>query len=477
MADRPATTSHNIDPGSWGIAAIFVAAMLLAKLPVLGLPYHWDEAGAYVVPAHWLAEVGLHHILPGLHPPGQFFGHPPATYLGLATLYTMFGHSIWLTHTFAVLLASGSLYLTFRLGALILDVKTGLLAALLLFSSPLFFAQSGLMHGDMMVTFFGLLTVYLFFTGRMWGYMVSAVVLLLAKETGVAFIAAILVYRLVLSDESGSVRGQPLVLAAPLLVTVLFFGAQLATYGQLVTNPYFERLPLFRLSLHGVVSVTEVVFMRQGRWILSLGIVIAALVFGRRFWRKEFGLFALVILCFLGAFSVLFSMDRYSLPVFPYLSIMAAWALVLLSEKQRLVPVVALAGLAAFFVLKLDGAGRRRGSYERTMEYVDIVRMHQEAARFLETHHSDEKILAAWPLVMALGQPFLGYVDRPLDTSGSRADYDLLVWTAQGAEQNRALLDFARAEGLKPLRRFARNNKDVVVYWRGGASGANRPVP
>ncbi len=467
MADRPATASHDIDPGSWGIAALFVAAMLLAKLPVLSLPYHWDEAGAYVVPAHWLAEVGLHHVLPGLHPPGRFFGHPPATYLCLATLYTMFGHSIWLTHAFAVLLAAASLYLTFRLGALIFDVKTGLLAALLLFSSPLFFAQSGLMHGDMPVTAAGLLTVYFFLTGRTWGYLLSAAVLLLAKETGVAFVAAILVYRLAFSDESGVARGRPLILAIPLLVTVLFFGAQLAAYGQLVTNTYFERKALFKLSLDGFVSVSEVVFVRQGRWILSLGIAIAALLFGRRFWRKEFGLFALVILCFLGAFSVLFSMDRYMLPVFPYLSIMAAWALVLLSEKQRLVPVVALAGVTAFFVLKLGGAGRRSGSHERTMEYVDIVRVHQEATRFLDAHHSDEKILVAWPLSMALGYPFLGYVDTPLDTSGSRGDYEILVWSGQGAkENNQALLDFARAEGLKPLRRFARNNKVVVVYRR-----------
>jgi hypothetical protein len=44
--------------------------------------------------------------------------------------------------------------------------------------------------------------------------------------------------------------------------------------------------------------------------------------------------------------------------------------------------------------------------------------MHQQAARYVEQHYPQDRILTAWPASDELNRPFLGYVEKPLTVVG-----------------------------------------------------------
>jgi hypothetical protein len=52
--------------------------------------------------------------------------------------------------------------------------------------------------------------------------------------------------------------------------------------------------------------------------------------------------------------------------------------------------------------------------FEDNLAYADFIRLHEQAAQFLETQTGQPRILTAWPATDELTKPFLGYVQRPL---------------------------------------------------------------
>lgn len=451
---------------SWALAALFFGSFVLLKLPLLALPYHWDEAGAYVSRALWLADSGLHRALPGFHPPTQFFGHPPGLYLLLASVYRVFGHSIWLTHLVAATLGAATFYLTFRVGERIGGAAAGFVSALLLLLNPLFFAQAGLMHGDMAVAALGLAATLFYLEERPLPYFVSAIALLLAKETGIAIVVGIAAYHAVVRSDRPRHLREAILLATPGLVLAAFFAASWMTTGRLVNNSYFETNTLVSLSFAKVRWVSRWLFVEQGRWVLT-ALTVAALAFGRREYRyRELPLLALVVLPFWGAFGVLYALPRYLLPAFPFLSVAAGLAVVSLGRMWKLIPVVAFVAVGASFALTIDGAHEGRGSHENNLEYVDVVETHRELAAWLEAHHQGAAIAAGWPLRQVLREPSLGYVSAPLDSVATDELPEILAWTAQGDAFTQSLLARAEAERWQILERFENGGKVAAAFGR-----------
>ena len=113
--------------------------VLLFKIPVLNLPLFGDEM-------HFVS--GSLGILKNhLNPFVEFWGYkPPFLFFTTAIVYQLFGFSIIATRLVIVFFAALALFFTYLLGKELFDRKTGILASLLLFISPLFFMQSGLFH-------------------------------------------------------------------------------------------------------------------------------------------------------------------------------------------------------------------------------------------------------------------------------------------------------------------------------------------
>src|SRR6201996_247758 len=98
--------------------AIFAAPLFITHLPLLGLPFFWDEHGQFIPTALDLLRDGAwiaHSTIPNVHPPGE------EAYLVLWS--KLFGFSIALTRVAMLLFASLGLLLTFLL-AIVLSEDT-----------------------------------------------------------------------------------------------------------------------------------------------------------------------------------------------------------------------------------------------------------------------------------------------------------------------------------------------------------------
>lgn len=451
-------------PGTSWALGLGLVAFLFAKASVLSVPYYWDEAGAYVSPALWLADAGLVHALPGMHPPTQFFGHPPGTYFGLAVLYQLFGHSIWLTHAVAIGLAMATLHLTFRVGELIEGPFAGLLSALLLALNPLFFAQAGMMHGDMSVAVLGLAATLFYLQGRFALYAIAAVAAVLCKETGLAIVAGVSAYHLLFGRNRPRWLREMAWLASPGLALAAFFLATWMTSGQMLNNPYFTDNALLVPSADQLRFFARWLLVEQGRWVLVVSIAAGLVGVPGLARRPELALLALLVLPFCAAFSLIYFLPRYLLPTTPYFSIAAATALVGLGRMSKLIPAVAVFLAIAIFAAEAPGRSERAGNYELNLGYVEVAQAHAAAAKWLSQNRSESRIGAAWPLSMVLRNPNLGYVTRPLHVVDPRAEAEILAWSAQGEAANNRLLARARNEGRPVLATFGRGNRVAVVF-------------
>ena len=90
--------------------ALFAATLLVMHLPLLTLPFHWDEMGQFVPAALDLYREGAwvpHSTLPNVHPPGVM--------LLLAGVWKIFGYSIVSARLTMLAIATVGVYLSFLL--------------------------------------------------------------------------------------------------------------------------------------------------------------------------------------------------------------------------------------------------------------------------------------------------------------------------------------------------------------------------
>jgi len=449
------------------IGLLLFTLVFICKLPVLSTPFHWDEMGAYIPPAHWLNETGLFRAIPGFYPDVKFFGHPTGLYFSLALVYRIFGESIQISHLFAMLFAFLGLLYTYRLGALVFDRTCGVIASLLLFASPLYFAQAGLVLGDMPITAFGLMSVYYALKGNLFKYLLCASYMVMLKETSIAIVAAILVYLIITERKNPDFKKKALLYLIPGFFLFIFFVLQKIITGQFFCNPYFETNPAINLSVNEIVSQGQWVLcwtlIMQHRWVLILGILFGFLMKKNKVWRKEILLFLLILSFFLGAFSVIFFMTRYILSVLPYLCIMCAGAIgvILISKRQQAVFTAAVIGL---FCLNMNTHDKGYHCYDDNMQYLEMVDLHVEVCGYVEENFPLDRVLTIWPLVQALQEPYQGYVTKPINTVSMDEVFDLVIYVPNPGCGSEALLEKIKEQKIKLHKRFGKDNKIVEIY-------------
>ena len=171
---------------------ILAVVIFLAKMNVVALPYHWDDS-VYINPSHWLVNTNFIHVLPGLHPPELFYGHPFGLPLVLAILFRIFGENPSVAHIFMLALTTIGVWHTYLLGKLLHGRIAGAMAAFLLFFSPMYFAQSGMVNGDIAIAALGVMTIYYALTQRYISYFIVASLLLMTKESSIAIIISLVI--------------------------------------------------------------------------------------------------------------------------------------------------------------------------------------------------------------------------------------------------------------------------------------------
>jgi 4-amino-4-deoxy-L-arabinose transferase-like glycosyltransferase len=386
-----------------------LVVLLLAHLPLLELPYYWDEVGQFVPAALDLYRTGTwipHSTLPNVHPPGVM--------LWLAAFWHVFGYSITGTRVAMLLIASLGALFTFLLAIELGRESPGapaFAAIALLGCSPLFFSQAMLAQLDMPAMCLTSLALLLFLQNRFRASALASVALVLVKETGIVA-PALLGCWLVAERRTRQALWYLLPLAALCIwlfalkrVTGHWFGNRAFTQYNLFypLNPVRLGFALLRRIYYLLISSGHVVGTAALVWVMR-----RTPLFKSRAWSVAAAFVALHVLTvsMLGG-AVL---ERYVLPALPIVYTAFAIALRALLPRWRkwTLPALLACLIAANFINPLYPF-----PFENNLAFVSFVDLETEAAAAVAARQGT--IATTFPMDDALRRPEYGFVAQYRD--------------------------------------------------------------
>lgn len=501
-------------------AFFFFCLVVFLKLPVIRLPFHWDDLAtmstAIAIYKHWPNAIWMQDL-------GKDIGHPPFFYGFLAFIWSLFGFSIWASHLVVIIFSFIGVYFTYLLGAQLKDRRAGLLGALLLFFSPLYFAQSGTLNLDLPLTSLLVMAFYFLLKGRNKLYFFAAGCAVLTKVSGLLLIPSAMIFAM-LEKNSGQVRSFLKKILVHLCVFSIFMAWAVyhkhktgwLIYPQNLVRPFtasgfIEALYDIMSTLFFAdsrflltISIIYAVFLKGASravyWAVFIGviyfaaspqffntnvmylllviyIVIYAAV-GARMVTEKNGRLPLFLFIFLGLISlsiyktVCYVLPRYFLFIYPFYFILAACCLADVFKNNNYY----LAGFVSILILLSIGNwyGHRSGIggslLESNMEYIDQIRTHQSACKYIMDNYPQSTVLTNWPQILELREPLLGYVKRPVRNLNflkcgpeSMQEADLVYYSSETnkAGQMKKLME---KFNLVLLRDYRVNGKRASVY-------------
>jgi 4-amino-4-deoxy-L-arabinose transferase-like glycosyltransferase len=439
-----------------GLAAL----VFLTHLPLLSLPYFWDEAGYFIPAARDVYADGTlvpHSTLSNAHPPLV-----PA-YIALA--WKLFGFHIGVARAAMLLVSVLTLLGVFRLAERVANVRVAAASALCVALYPVFFAQSSLAHLDMAVAALTLWGLVLYLPRgrragadgdprpggpgvkraasgrrdlRRWSSIGLFALAGLAKETAILVPLTLFGWEVLclLAErkpklaaavclKEGRSTGRAFMLLCALLPLALWFAYHYTRTGYVFGNPEY-----FRYNVESTVNlprILEALWRRLGHvtaymnlWVLTLAAALAMLlpargdagVERRRIEVPVQILFGVLVVAHVVALSVVGGaiLARYMLPVLPLVVIVCVSTL---WRRVRLWVLVVALACGAFAYRSLNNPS---GSFpwEENLAYRDFVLLHRDAARVLADEYPDARVLTSWPATDELKNPYYGYLGRPM---------------------------------------------------------------
>jgi 4-amino-4-deoxy-L-arabinose transferase-like glycosyltransferase len=458
------------------VFAVLFLSLLALHIPLLRLPYFWDEAGYYIPAARDLLLHGT--LIPDSTPSNA---HPPLVMAYLALAWKAFGYTPVVTRTATLAVAAFALLGVFRLAQRVANTEVAIASVICTALYPVFFAQSTLAHLDLAAaafTFWGLLA---YIENRRWEVVLWFSLAVLAKETAILAPLALFAWeglgallRLDLPTErahslddtalavpsigdevtvvipseardlgsSGSQpkpgflvalaprndrvgRASPSLLFVPIIPLTLWYAFHYWRTGFVFGNPEF-----FRYNVKAT--------MQPLRVLLALGL---------RLWQVlgYLNFYFLTVAAMLAMWLPPVrdrNKERQRIPLdvqFSFLAVIAAYVIVMAIVggavlARYMLPVVPLViivcvstlrrrvrlwrGVIAMVVLAFVAAlmvNPPHGfSIEDNLAYRDYILLHQRAEEFAEARYPMAKVLTAWPASDELTRPYLGYVTRPM---------------------------------------------------------------
>jgi hypothetical protein len=462
------------DPSPAIVFLVIFAAIFLLHLPLLRLPYFWDEAGYYVPAARDLLLTGS--LIPHSTPSNA---HPPLVMAYLAAWWKIAGFSPFVTRTAMLLVAAFSLLGVFRLGRRVANLQVSLATVACTALYPVFFAQSTMAHVDLAAAGLTLWGLEAYLNKRWRAAAIWFSLAVLAKETAVlapltllGWIAvgpwlshwliprssSALDFRDCESAGAGKVllfRDDRLKAAASLLISVAVLCAWYAYHysrtGYVFGNPEF-----FRYNVQATMSGVRILLALGMRvwqsfgymhlWVLTLLMIWAMTRPPLRDgdserWRIDLAeqfVFGILILAYVAAMAVVGGavLARYMLTIVALVILLAVSTL-----WRRIRHWLWLVGAVCFaFVMALFFNPPYGFSPEDNLAYRDYVLMHQEADSFLAQRYPQARVLTAWPATDEISRTYLGYLTHPLRVVKIE---DFSVDEVVGAAQERSRFDVA----------------------------------
>lgn len=499
------------------IGLLFFLLVFLFKLPIINMPCHWDDLvhtlpGALFIYKHGFNTVWIQQI--------ERIGHPPLFFGILAFIWSIFGYSIWISHLVVIIFSFVGVYFTYLLGAELKDNKTGFIAALFLFFSPLYFAQSGTLNLDLPLTALMVMTLYFFLKGNTKLYFLCGIFTVFTKVSGILLIVSAMMYGILKGVKKPVILflkkifvhlGIFFILIMWLIyykynkgwvINPLAFWRPITTYGikqalkDIVTTFFFADYHFFitvciicsvflkglntlkyRLLLISVFLIA-VFFLKISKVNLSLIIylvVYATVALQMIAENKKY--LPVFLFMFLGIFflsiykSFADILPRYLLIFYPFYFIIGAICLVGISKKNN---YLCAAMASTFIVLSISSWYNNRSVQgvflESNLEYLDQIKTHKLACKFIMDNYPQSIVITFDPLESELKNPEGGYVTSPVKSvcfkefKNQDKNKDYLVYYSEQAGALGEFKQFLKSHNLTLLKYYESNGKIVKIY-------------
>lgn len=409
----------------WCVVVLLV--FTVSKIPVLSLPFFWDELGVYGAAGLYMHDHTL-SLLPASMPPELSRGHPLLFTFTHALGFHLFGDSVTGGHITALCITLILLASIFYIMRRLFSDAAAMTAVMLLIVQPIFYAQSVLILPEIMLALWMLWALYHWYAGNRALFAVFGSLAILTKETAIILPVVLLLSELVL--RIGRHPNLPRVTwrsalagIAPLAVFGIFLLIQRQQMGWYFFPYHQENI---RITLPHLLDLSGdylwFLFVEQGRVVLTVVVAIALLILiiGRRLRMHAFSVL-LLFWCMGGvAFNGLsFYMNRYVLFVLIGGVLLASIVLHLLYQHNKkwllLLPVITMC--SAFYMygdpferVAPDESLESVFGYDENMQYIEYVR-HMETAVDILLQDSDANtgVLVNFPVNTALRDVRYGY--------------------------------------------------------------------
>jgi 4-amino-4-deoxy-L-arabinose transferase-like glycosyltransferase len=386
-------------------------------LGFLDMPLHWDE-DAYFGGAHEIYKNNLNPFV-------EFWSYkPPLMFELTAVLFKVFSPARYWGRLITLIFSCFSLLFIYLLGKEVVNKRVGFLSAVMLFFYPQFMAQSFLFQTPVFLTCLTLSTLYFYFSKQLVFYLLSAGLFVLTKEPAVLvilFLSLFHFWKYFRRKKTKEVLKECLLTASPIIIFL----------GWMLLNKHFLGWYLWPYNVN-YFQLTEGNFLdlefefvdalaNYFLWIIfsllfsGLFFSFSVFDFKKRFFKKEHlffgGMFFFFFFFFAwGAFRV-----RYLLFVYPLIFISFVSLIVSIFDKKK-------ASLFVYFVCMLFLLTNLYNSFfleslpqyegERDLSFLRIISYRNDFAKHFEKNYPDGLIIANWPYLRILGNPFLGYINK-----------------------------------------------------------------
>lgn len=415
----------------WLVFLAVFTVVLTAHLPLLRLPYYWDEAGYYIPAAYDFFRSG------SLIPFSTLSNaHPPLPSMYLALWWKLISFAPWVTRLAMCAVSSLALLAVHRLAIITTrNLKVAIATVALTGIYPVWFAQSSLAHADMFAAAATLWALAFFIENRLWLTAICFSLAALSKETAIVTPLALVAWQIWLGlapkrwkPFSGVSPQLPLAKVGALSLPIIPLACWYLYYwhktGFVFGNPEYLRynatatLTPLRMLLafaHRVMHITA--HMNLFVPVLSM---LACLMLLPVDQRKRISindqlLFYVVILANLIFFSILGGalLTRYLLPLYPLVLLICVNTFYRrLRQWHWLIALSVIAFIAGLFINP-----PYRFAPEDNLAYRDVILLHQAAIQQIEARYPDATVLSAWPATDEMSKPELGYVQTPIQVA------------------------------------------------------------
>lgn len=460
---------------SYRLLLLFVLGWMLLHVPLLSLPYHWDEAGYFVPAAYDLFRTG--DPIPRSEPSNA---HPPLVMAVVALSWKLFGFTPAVARTAVLFLGALALLGAFRLAAHLANRQVAFASVICTAFYPVFFVQSTLVHLDLAATAFSLWGLAFYFERRVWSCAAMFSLAALTKETAILTPIVLAAWELftcltarswwsTCPHFSRAWTRNLAALALPILPLGLWFAYHGLRTGSALGNPEF--LDYNMASTMDPVRMLVVLPMRfwhvtvyMNLFVLSLLAVAVTLCCSavRDGPEERQGISArphrvllVLILAHLVAFSLFGGavLPRYMLPVIPLVILICVTVLWRRLRHWRFTVGIATSA----FIVGLFVCPTYQFDRGDNLAYRDFVLLQRSAARFVAESYPEAVVSTAWPATEGLRKPYLGYAEHPVQVA-SMKDFSPLSLAATRHSGSDIAVVFSRRQ--KPsadryLRRLA----------------------